>query len=113
VQHFDSFPFENTTDKFNQCRWALSSDEHLQSRGNNTGIDYGKDFEEYLELLITGLQQKKKSILNVFRVWDRVIFPNSDSMLVKQAVVTNSGMKTARAILADDEVEDSGAEEES
>jgi len=45
--------------------------------GANTGINYGKDFDEYLEILLTGLHKKKRSILNVFREWDRVIFPTS------------------------------------
>ena len=63
----------------NQARWALSSDDFLQSVGTNTGINYRRDFEEYLEILMKGLRKKKRSILNVFKEWDRVVFPNSDS----------------------------------
>ena len=62
---------------------------------------------------MTGLRQKKKSVLNIIRVWDRVVFPNSDSTLVKQEPVKNSGLRMAMAMLAADEVEDSGPEEES
>ena len=80
--------------------------------GTNTGINYGKDFEEYLEILMTGLRKKKKSILNVFRQWDRIIFPNSDSSLVRQVQNTNSGLKMAMDMLEADEVEEDGPEEE-
>ena len=75
----------------------------------NTGINCGKDFEEYLEILMKGLRKKKKSVLNVFREWDRVIFPNSDSSLVRsigQDQNTSSGLKTALDMLEADEVEE-------
>ena len=77
--------------------------------GTNTGINYGKDFEEYLEILMKGLRKKKKSVLNVFREWDRVIFPNSDSSLVRgvgQDQNMSSGLKTALDMLEADEVEE-------
>lgn len=90
----------------------LSSDELLQNVGTNTGINYESDFEEYLGLLTTGLRKKKKSILGVFREWDRQIFPNSDSSLVGQAKVTSSRIQTAMDMLEDDEVEEGGPEEE-
>ena len=80
--------------------------------GTNTGINYGKDFEEYLEILMTGLRKKKKSILNVFRQWDRVIFPNSDSSLVRHDQDMSHGLKTAMDMLEADEVEEDGPEEE-
>ena len=72
-------------------------------------FNYGKDFEEYLEILMKGLRKKKKSVLNVFREWDRVIFPNSDSSLVggaRQDQNTSSGLKTALDMLEADEVEE-------
>ena len=77
--------------------------------GTNTGINYGKDFEEYLEILMKGLRKKKKSILNVFREWDQVIFPNSDSSLVSgvgQDQNTSNGLKTALEMLEADEGEE-------
>jgi hypothetical protein len=77
--------------------------------GTNTGINYGKDFEEYLEILMKGLRRKKKSVLNIFREWDRVLFPNSDSSLVTgvgQDQNTSNGLKTALEMLEADEVED-------
>ncbi|KAK6977814.1 hypothetical protein R3P38DRAFT_3471833 [Favolaschia claudopus] len=58
--------------------WALSGDTNLRTPGDCTGIDYQERFEEYLEVLLTGLELKRKSILNVFREWDRVLFPNAE-----------------------------------
>jgi hypothetical protein len=76
--------------------------------GTNTGINYGKDFEAYLEILTTGLRKKKKSILDVFREWDRAVFPNSDSSLVRQDQdTTSSGLQTMMMGL-DDDVEEEG-----
>ncbi len=80
-------------------------DECLQNVGTNTGINYGKDFDEYLEILLTGLRKKKRSILNVFREWDHVIFPNSDSGMVVHNQDTGSSLKRAMTMLNDDEDE--------
>lgn len=49
-----------------------------------------------------GLRKKKKSVLNIFREWDRVIFPNSDSSMIGgigQDQNTSSGLKTALDML--------------
>lgn len=71
--------------------------------GTNTGINYEKDFEAYLETLMTGLRKKKRSILEVFRQWDRVVFPNSDSSLVRQDQdATSSGLQTMMTGLDND-----------
>jgi hypothetical protein len=57
--------------------------------------------------LTTGLRKKKKSILNVFREWDRVVFPDSDESLVRQNQSnTSSGLKTAMMMLDADEVDE-------
>ncbi|KAH9970789.1 hypothetical protein BGW80DRAFT_1326669 [Lactifluus volemus] len=86
-------------------RWALSSDNFLQRVGNNTGIHYANDFDMYLRILMTGLRQRKKSILNVFREWDRVIFPNSNSGLAAQGQEISSGLRMAMEMLEADEEE--------
>jgi len=58
---------------------------------------------------MTGLGKKKKSILNVFRQWDHLIFPNSDSSLARHDQDTStSGLKTAMMMLEEDEVEEDG-----
>ncbi|KAF9554036.1 hypothetical protein CPC08DRAFT_753896 [Agrocybe pediades] len=94
-------------------RWALSADEMLQDVGHITGINYSRDFDEYLELFLSGLHKKKKSIINVIREWDRVIFPHSESSLVASDTdVHTSGFKAAMRMLDEDEVEeDVGGEE--
>jgi hypothetical protein len=92
-----------------QSRWALSSDDFLQSVGTNTGINYRRDYEEYLEILMKGIRKKKRSILNAFREWDQVVFPNSDSSLVSgggQDQNMSSGLKTALDMLEADEAEE-------
>ena len=80
--------------------------------GANTGINYGKDFDEYLEILLTGLRKKKRSILNVFREWDRVIFPNSDSGMVEHNRDAGGSLKRAMTMLNDDSDEDEQDEPE-
>ncbi|KAJ7211960.1 hypothetical protein C8J57DRAFT_1539249 [Mycena rebaudengoi] len=35
-------------------------------------------FEEYLDILLTGLRNNIPSILNIFAEWDRIVFPHSD-----------------------------------
>ncbi|KAJ7897612.1 hypothetical protein B0H14DRAFT_2557612 [Mycena olivaceomarginata] len=61
--------------------WALSADTCLRSRGDHTNIDYDTLFDQYLEILTLGLCEKSRSILNVFKEWDRIIFPNSEFSL--------------------------------
>ena len=80
-----------------QARWALSSDPTLQAVGTSTGIHYFDDYEEYLNLLMTGLRRKKKSVINIIREWDLRIFPNTDSSLVvvKAKSSEDNGVKRA------------------
>jgi hypothetical protein len=59
--------------------WALSADTCLRDRGDKTNIDYDGLFDQYLEILTVGLRDKSRSIINVFKEWDRIIFPNSES----------------------------------
>ncbi len=83
--------------------------------GTNTGINYRNDFEEYLELLLKGIQRRKRSVLNVFKEWDRVLFPNSDSSAIGEpgsGHKISSGMKTALDMLDGDEDEDNGVVDE-
>jgi hypothetical protein len=49
--------------------------------GSSTGIQYFKDYEEYLTMLAEGLRRRKRSIVNIFREWDAKIFPESASSL--------------------------------
>jgi hypothetical protein len=96
-----------------QARWALSGDDTLQEVGFSTGINYFKDFEEYLTILETGLRKRKKSILNIIREWDEKIFPNSDSSLVLRGKKKDEGTTLKKAmdlLAADSEEEDNQME---
>ena len=66
------------TNNLSQARWALSADETLQEVGSSTGIHYFDDFQEYLTILETGLQQRTASAINIINQWDEKIFPASD-----------------------------------
>jgi hypothetical protein len=59
----------------------LSSDITLQELGSSTGIQYFKDYEEYLTMLKTGLRRRKKTVVNIFKEWDAKIFPETNSSL--------------------------------
>jgi len=61
--------------------WLASADTTLRSRGDKTNIDYAALYDQYLEILLQGLRDKSRSIINVFNEWDRIIFPNTESGL--------------------------------
>jgi len=62
---------------------------------------------------MSGLRKKKKSVLNIIREWDRVVFPNSESSLIDQDACKSTGFKTAMQMLDDDEIEEDSADETS
>jgi hypothetical protein len=69
------------------------------------------DYEEYLELLLTGLRERKKSIIGVFKEWDHIIFPNTDSSIVRGPVAGSStGLKRAMEMLDKDSEDENGCE---
>ena len=89
-----------------QARWALSADDILQPVGSNTGINYFADYEEYIHLLETGLHKRKKTIINLFKEWDKLVFPNTGTSLVGGSQSQESaGIKKAMALLDADESE--------
>ena len=95
------------TDCLLQARWALSSDGSLQEVGSSTGIRYFKDYEEYLTLLETGLQAKKKTIFKIFKEWDAKIFPDTDSSLAGANLSKDAAnLETLMKSLENDSVED-------
>jgi len=99
-----------------QARWAFSGDETFQEVGASTGIRYFSYYEEYLIILETGLQQKKRSVVNIIKKWDEKIFPDTNSSLAKgnsKKGDESSGLKKLMDSLADDsEEEGSQAEDE-
>ena len=91
-----------------QARWALSSDVSLQEVGNRTGIRYFQDYEEYLTLLESGLQRRKKTIINIFKEWDAKIFPETDSSLVgaKPSKGDRANLKVLMESIDDDDTDE-------
>ncbi|KAJ7126478.1 hypothetical protein C8R43DRAFT_1135059 [Mycena crocata] len=59
------------------CDLGKSTDTCLRAQGDTTNIDYEGLFDEYLDILTTGLRNKTPSILHVFEEWDRIVFPNA------------------------------------
>ncbi|KAF8952602.1 hypothetical protein BDZ97DRAFT_1877561 [Flammula alnicola] len=91
------------------ARWALSADEFLQPIGSTTGINYFSDYEEYINILQTGLHRKKKTIINIIKEWDHQVFPNTDTSLVGGSDSQEStGLKKAMALLDADSDEEEG-----
>ena len=73
---------------------------------SNTGINYFSDYEEYVHLLEMELRKRKKTIINIFREWDQLVFPNTGMSLVGGSQSQESaGMKKAMALLDADESE--------
>jgi hypothetical protein len=64
-----------------QAHWGLSQDDFSQECGLETGIYWHEEFDCHLQYLLQGLQQKKASVLNIFRVWDKTFFAGTDSSL--------------------------------
>ena len=86
----------------------MSCDESLQEVGSNTGINHFKDYEEYLNILESGLRRKKRDIMNVIKEWDERIFLNSDSSLAdtKTKPADDAGLKRAMDLLDADSKEE-------
>ncbi|KAJ7863321.1 hypothetical protein B0H14DRAFT_2738834 [Mycena olivaceomarginata] len=88
--------------------WGKSMDVQLKARGDTTNINYEARFEEYLDILLTGLRKKTPSILNVFSEWDRIIFPDAKASHV------DPERKTERREPSDEEEQqDRGGDESS
>ncbi|KAJ7711786.1 hypothetical protein B0H14DRAFT_3524321 [Mycena olivaceomarginata] len=63
------------------ARWAVSADIELTPRGAETGINWQAALEKYIKYLQNGLDKRKASILRIFREWDEIFFPDTDSSL--------------------------------
>ncbi|KAJ7306666.1 hypothetical protein DFH08DRAFT_516170 [Mycena albidolilacea] len=84
--------------------WGKSPDVHLNPRGDHTNIDYKARFDEYLDILTTGLRKKSPSILHVFAEWDRIVFPDAEAGCVdppnKQRRGKSDGYRRAMEAMA-------------
>lgn len=67
-----------------------------------------EQFEAYLQYLLIGLAEKRESILNIFRIWDGIFFPNGKDSLSGKAFSSRTAESTrdALAALAEDAIED-------
>ncbi|KAJ7808443.1 hypothetical protein B0H14DRAFT_2608935 [Mycena olivaceomarginata] len=75
----------------------------------------GRDFEYYFQLLTKGLQKKKPSILNIFRVWDRKFCPNCKDGLADGVDPDDEGAEGRLATMEEmnaEEPEDGGGGED-
>jgi hypothetical protein len=53
----------------------------LTPRGTETGINWQADLEKSIKYLQNGLDKRKASVLRIFREWDDIFFPDTDSSL--------------------------------
>ncbi|KAJ7137150.1 hypothetical protein C8R44DRAFT_729060 [Mycena epipterygia] len=91
--------------------WALSADGDLREKGDRTGINYNALYDQYLEILTTGLRDRSRSIVNVFSEWDRVIFPTSQSEHGRQSsssLKRGGNEKAMKALRAEKQAEAEG-----
>ncbi|KAJ7651756.1 hypothetical protein B0H17DRAFT_1215216 [Mycena rosella] len=63
------------------ARWAVSADTTLTVQGVQTGINWHADLEKCIQYLQNGLDRHKASVLKLFREWDELFFPNSETSL--------------------------------
>ena len=87
-------------------QWALLQDDHLQETGTQTGIDWLAQFEAYLAYLEVGLAESKASVLHIFRVWDKTLFPHSGRSKSSATGTTENSTRDALAALVADETDE-------
>ncbi|KAJ7267360.1 hypothetical protein C8J57DRAFT_1616055 [Mycena rebaudengoi] len=86
--------------------WTLLADERLQTKGAITGIDWLARFEFYLKYLTIGLEERRVSVINIFKVWDTKFFPDSDASMASHGEIPGE-QELMGALKDDDVVEDS------
>ncbi|KAJ7200108.1 hypothetical protein GGX14DRAFT_660565 [Mycena pura] len=59
-------------------RWLHSRDEEFLPVGDVTGINWAREFDAYMRFLTEGLEAQTDCVVNIFRRWDKVFYPNSD-----------------------------------
>jgi len=88
-----------------QACWALSSDDILVPIGPSTGIYYFHDFEEYLNILASGVHLRKKSVLATIKEWNDDIFLGWNGGEDERRKAKNADYERAMAQLQEDEEE--------
>ncbi|KAJ6495001.1 hypothetical protein DFH09DRAFT_1103839 [Mycena vulgaris] len=89
------------------ARFGLSADDSLRENGTVTGINWAADHELYVKYLTTGLEKRKASVFNIFRVWDDIFFPGRGAGLGGRADNGEGGsvVDVMAALNADADVE--------
>jgi hypothetical protein len=80
----------------------MSQDEHFDETGDTTNIDWKASFNNYLKLLTTGYNAKKKDIYDLIKHWDDQLYPNTTSSLANptNAAAENSDSDNEEAMAA-------------
>ncbi|KAG6908485.1 hypothetical protein DXG01_004488 [Tephrocybe rancida] len=82
--------------------WVLSGDPCLQRKGQRTKRNYMTLYNNFLQILMTGLRNKRQSIYDVINDWDRTIFLDTETSIVASGGgVVSSGLH--RALLDQEE----------
>ncbi|KAJ7199479.1 hypothetical protein GGX14DRAFT_373051, partial [Mycena pura] len=71
--------------------WALSPDTELRKKGAQSSLNYSKFHEEYLKYLLVGIHKRKKPVLEIFKIWDAELFPDTDTSIAAGLTVDGEG----------------------
>lgn len=55
----------------------MSPDGSFVEEGSESGMNYSEMADEFLKVLLEGLQMRKKSTLELFAEWDSIFFPRT------------------------------------
>jgi hypothetical protein len=91
--------------------YSIGPDRAFYRQGGITGFDWKAIHDEYFRYLWKGKIEKRRSVLNIFRTWNSVLFPNHTS----KSPDTHKKKKTihaAETALEEDIQEPSEPEEE-
>lgn len=90
----------------------MSADDQLSETGTVTGIKWAEDHEKYVKYLTSGLEERRASVLKIFRIWDDIFFPGRGPGLGGRPTEEDSTADAMDALRADDEEEEPHLEEE-
>jgi hypothetical protein len=91
--------------------YAISADRAFYRQGGITGFDWKAIHDEYFRYLWKGQIEKRRSVLNIFRTWNSVLYPNLANNQQK-ALKKKKSVHVAEAALEEDDQELSEPEEE-
>lgn len=57
--------------------WAMSPDLDFVEDGSESGMNYSEMCDEFLKVLLNGLEMRSKHTLEVFAEWDSIFFPRT------------------------------------